>query len=554
MQTIQAPSFGRSVQVNAADSLATENFVANLAAIAINQTGLFLEAMPLPDQISWLFARDGSLTAMLPGDRWWAGCSVPRRAAEFMLRTMDVGGVVACFLAPPYSAQIRVALDNLDSHQAVLAIVPQQSTLAVLLHCEDFSADIAAKRLWFVAGEQWESQLERLFAENHGLPTPSQFIRPISTNAEAGDRLIGPTQRIFVETNARRTALLQATYGDWRPKKTAERLCVISPSRFRLWADSGEALSSLVFETGIETKRMDPDHPAAASPLALALAARECDAIIAADLYRSYAQGAIPAELPWITWVTTPNIPPAATAGPRDHLLIVDPDWKAFAERAGWTSKQIHPARWPQMKLDAGNATISAGLTLIADTLSLEVPESVAEYSSQRLLWEYIRDELAHDPFVLGEDIERYLAARRARFQVGEDGFTPGLFVDRLIVSAYQQGIARLLLREGLPIRVFGKGWHGIEEFTPVARGAVGSRSQLQQIVAESPALIHVWPSRHVRPIEATGIPVVRAMGNRRKTFLSEAWAALRGAIPRGQEPAEQIISARLILNLIASL
>ena len=109
-----------------------------------------------------------------------------------MFKKMLTPGVVACFLRPAHAAHLRVTLDMLESQQAIVALVPEPQTAWMLLHCEDFASDIAAGRLWFAVGAHWESQLAELFVANPGLPTPSQFIRPIAIDNEGADVMIGP--------------------------------------------------------------------------------------------------------------------------------------------------------------------------------------------------------------------------------------------------------------------------------------------------------------------------------------------------------------------------
>src|SRR4051812_28336614 len=99
---------------------AAENFNANRAALRATQP-LSLDLRDPPDE--WVFARDGSLTAReqrvsftvdaAPSNPWLAGCSVPMLAAKEVLKTLNVTGPVACFLAPSHAAQVRVALDRM---------------------------------------------------------------------------------------------------------------------------------------------------------------------------------------------------------------------------------------------------------------------------------------------------------------------------------------------------------------------------------------------------------------------------------------------------------
>ena len=157
------PSESTPAPARDAAGLAARHLALNLAALSTSQPELTPPALP---NLTWLFARDGSLTALVDGERWWAGCSVPRAAARFMLKTMDVRGTVGCFLYPSHAAQLRVALDRLHARQAIVAIVPEPQTFAVLLHAEDFSRDIAAGRLWFATGDSWEEELEAIFDWN----------------------------------------------------------------------------------------------------------------------------------------------------------------------------------------------------------------------------------------------------------------------------------------------------------------------------------------------------------------------------------------------------
>ena len=87
----------------------------------------------------------------------------------------------------------------------MLATVPEPSSLQLFLGCEDFSAEIAANRLYFAWGEDWGTQLDLLLEENPGLPTPSQFVRPILADSSSADALMPVAQKIFSDHAARRT-------------------------------------------------------------------------------------------------------------------------------------------------------------------------------------------------------------------------------------------------------------------------------------------------------------------------------------------------------------
>lgn len=568
---VLAESFPTAAEPDAAEARAAANRSANLAALSETQPWRTDGAGSPPDDVTWVFARDGSLSGMLAGERWWAGCSLPTRAAQFMLRTLDIGGTVACFLSPLHAAQLRVALDLLEPRQAIVAIVPDERTLAVLLHCDDFSREIVAHRLWFVAGDSWAEQLRQVFKEAPGLPTPAQFIRPILADSEPADRLIAPAQKVFADEASRRSERIDSLARLRTPSSGVRRLCLIAPTGFRLWESAApELLADLLYNpstllgAGPSTSlgagpsapaaptcvRLDTDDPASASPLALAAAVAESDAVIASNTFRADAPGVVPSEIPWITWITSSRIPSFDPTARRDVLILADRSWRSDAAQAGWPAQRLHVAGWPDSQSRSGDSNASATLTLLADTQPIEPPEQVTDYSSQLLLWEMIQAELTNDPFLVGDNAHAYLADRIAKRQIAEQGFDRSLFVQRLIVPAYQQGLARVLIASGLPVQIFGKGWDRIDEFAVHSGGPVTSRQQLREIVEQSAGLVHAWPSGHAHPIDAAGRPVLRAAGRRRDHFLRDARTMLNGAAVKSTRSASPL-SARMLRQIL---
>jgi len=286
-------------------------------------------------------------------------------------------------------------------------------------------------------------------------------------------------------------------------------LCVVAPSRFRLWNDAPVALGGVLGEgEEFEIRSFDPDDPASASPLALARSAAESDAVVTANLGRADLPPVVTSEIPVITWVTMPRIPAYESTASRDALILADPRWAERARVAGWPEERVFVGTWPVFRTISGND--SGRPALIADTLPLVPTKSVNEFSSHLLLWDLIVSELRHDPSLLQDDIDAYLTPRLKRLQIDEGAFNKALFIERLILPAYQQSIARALLGKNIPLRLFGKCWEEIEEFAPYAAGPVNSRQHFHEILGGSGALVHVWPTSHVHPVEFTTLPVIR--------------------------------------------
>jgi len=545
-----------------AQQQAASNFARNLEALAQTQRALgrWLNEQLL--ELEWVFAKDRALSAQEPSGQWIGGCSLPRRVAQALLARQEVRGSTACFLAPPHAAALRVALDKLAAQQAIVAIVPDMRDLAIMLHCEDFADDIRASRLWCAAGPAWDVSLRSIFDDQEGLATPAQFIRTPDADPELIQSLISTAQAVFSQVHADRAARMQALVQSPAQRRrspgTSFRLCVVAPMRFRLWNDIGHAMMQATQQIGgVETVVFDADSPTNSSPLALLKVASSCDAILTANTARTDLPAVLPESLPWITWITQPRIPSAALAATNDHLIVTDPALRDAAVRAGWPATRVCVGNWPEVQSAAPTARpAGAGcLAIITDTFPLDTPPDLMDYSSHGLLWEYIREELRHNPLALSHDIDGYLAARMAKINIAQANFPRARFIEKLIVPAYQQGLARTLLCAGLRVRLFGAGWEALDEFRPHAAGAVSQRQQLQDIAAASAALIHVWPFKISHPIDALGVPVLTAHRCRRaQDFVRSAQAALQGRPPAPAASSPQRLTGSLIASIVRNI
>jgi hypothetical protein len=530
-----------------AHARARQNWVANLSALGQTQprvAALARDFAPANDDLEWVFGRDGALTARDALGRWWADCSLPLRAARSMLKTLEPRGTLGCFLAPPLAAHVRVALDSSESNRGVLVVQPDPQALLVLLGSEDFSKELASNRLWFAGGEDWAGEMRRLFDERPGLPTPTQFIRLPGADPEMIEPLIQGSQAVFGEVIAARAADIRRRRAEWKPLgRLPRRVCLVAGTRFRLWDDAGlvlRELASAMDAADVDWRILDPDDPASASPAALAEAACACDGLVTANSARADAPELLPMELPWVSWVTTPDrVPPCAAAGPRDALLVVDRTCRDLAVSRGWPAERVEVAVWPPLSFagsvgeETGAPTdVANGLALIADTIPIDRPASLDDFSSHGMLWETIRRELSNCPEAVGSDAAAYLERQIRTYGVAEEGLDRALFIERLIRPAFAQAVTRSLIGAGLPLRVFGEGWSRLDEFAPHAAGPIPSRTELANAVATSRVLVHCWPERHAHPIEAAGRPLVRTAGKPMRSMLNEAHEALRRGTP----------------------
>jgi len=162
------------------------------------------------------------------------------------------------------------------------------------------------------------------------------------------------------------------------------------------------------------------------------------------------------------------------------------------------------------------------------------------------LLWELIESELAAKPLALGDDPQRYLEQRMKRLKVAEEGFDRNIFLERLIMPSYHQGMVRLLLAAGVRLQLCGRGWFEIEEFREHSRGAVESMEEFAAALNGCAAVVHPSPIKSTHAADAIGCPILQPSGMPSERFIAEARKAAGGsAVPKRK--GEPLSSERLV-------
>lgn len=483
---------------------ARKNLSSNLSALDMKD-----EHLPaLPQDLEFVYARDGFLSARA-SDGWISGCSLPHRAAQAMCAKLRPNGILLCLLAPNHAGQIRAVLEKLTHEQALLVIIPQASTLHLILHCDDFGTELRSGRLWLVWGDDWTGQMEQIFTVQSGLVTPTQFIRLTTCDEATAQPLIAGAREVFSRVNADRAQRIAALRASYSPTKAVNGpLLVAGPMRFALWDDAPACLVQALSQTDdLELHIQDTGLPTSCSTLALAEKAVGCSAMVCADLFRSDMPGVIPDPMPWITWVTTPRLAPPVVDAPRDRLLLADPAWIELARSVGWERSRLSTACWPVVDLPEASAD-SPHLALLSDVRGLEAPAELEDYSSHRVLWETLRHEIQQNPFCIRTDIQAFLNDWMHKVGIADDHFPRQRFIHELILPAYAISLARLLHHAGVPLRVYGRGWTQLEHLD-VQACPIDTRAQLQQAVAHSTALVHPHPCGQAHPVHGFSRPVL---------------------------------------------
>jgi hypothetical protein len=540
---------GIDTPVTIAGNLAADNWALNLVSLRATGSPVVEMLTDSAPELEWVFGRDGTLTGRTMDGRWWADCSVPLLAARALLSTLEPDPLSSCLLSPGHIGLVLASRERMGAGPALIVIEPNLDAARVILSCHAFSAEITSHQLWFVCGPEWAVQLRRLFDDHRGLATPARFIRTKLTLPELADSLIAEAQAVFSAVLESRVQVIADLKSNEPIERESGKTLLIGGSQFQLWNDGTDALQEALSDRDV--LRFDTDHPLSTSPIALIEAARACGSIVSADLCRADSTSGVSMELPWITWMTQPAAPPFETAGPRDALILADPAWRSIARTAGWPDDRVHICGWPSSnRLDCDSIDVvkmarhgsqasrlnsallnSAMLGMICDTEAIEIPKAVDEFSSHRVLWEMIESELHSTPLAV-ENPDEYLSDRAGQMQIDLETLDRPRFIRNLIIPAYQQGLARILLASDLPIRIWGRGWADISEFHDHSEGPLTDRTSFDAAVAGCRALVYCWPARMAHPIDATGKPVLHRLGRETALLVRNARRLLTAPVP----------------------
>lgn len=440
----------------------------------------------------WVYGRDGSLTPRL-AEGWLAGTGLPEAAAEQVMAGADATKPALCLVAPTHGQQVREMLDRIGPTQTIIALWADVTSAAWALRCVDFSNAIRQGRLWIVAADEAASAaeaLEELFEQEPGLVVPTTLFRPGDADTPDAEQLLSTARAALGRAHAIRDSRIQEAARPIRVSVAEPRHLVLVPRQFQLWADAPHHLWSTLESQGLDLVPYDTDHPRNASLLSLACAVQRVTGVFAADTLRTDFGIHLPEDRPWITWVTRPR-EAVPFGGGKDAIVLAEAAWAGDWLAKGWPTDRVAIGEWRHRP--TGDA-ITTEPVLIHDLPDLEPPASVERYSTQRILWEHLAEDLVRIPFLLHEqESPQHLVRRRAEV-MGVVDVPTGLFVSGCVIPAYLRGIGRMLCRAGVHVRLFGTGWESDPVTSPRSHGPVTSREQFEGICEEAPVVVYALP------------------------------------------------------------
>lgn len=504
-----------------ATSLAATNFERNRAALEARWPRTVLALPETLPELEWLFARDGALSARHIDRRWFNDISVPRRAAERMIKQLVVVGSTAVMLAPTHACQVRRALDLLAATQALIVIVPGESNAGVIVACEDFSADIKSGRLWLAVGPDWQEELKAILDGNDGLAAPQTMIRVPGLNVATVELISRPCEVMLATHHKVQRQLVNMLHAKPRfPQRPVRKACLIVDS-FKLWDSAGQLLNNAAASSSLTCVTVDASSSTQASDLRLARAADGCDVVVTANIGRAERPGVVPDSVPWITWVTGATVPTRVASAKADRLVVADPAMREAAIAASWPASSISIASEPREERPAHDQGTRATPAIIFDLPAITLPKSVEEMSSLRLVWELIERELVGQALRQRADVDAFILSCADRVGVPRESFPLATFRDRLVSPLFARELAIEFASKHVAFAIYGDGWASVPQVASRWRGAVTTSDEFAACIAATSVILDVWAAATTHAARRTGRPIVKAWGRRAMDVLS---------------------------------
>lgn len=521
---------------------ARANLNANLQALRQTQPWLEVERFTRYQDVEWVLARDGQLTGRFPEqNRWYADCSVPRRAGEELLRDMVLEAGVGCLLRPMHAAHVDILLAKLRPQQALIVVQDEATDAGMLLACADLSEQIRRHRLWFALGDHWGDHLQLILTRSPGLPVPGQYVRTQHRPLEQSAPLMTQANALLGKLTQKR--LTMAEQLGHRPPADCPggRVVVAIPSQFRLWDMPGEA-----FRTAFANSphiAIDTDDPTESSALALGIAAARADAMLLPNLGRCDLNSCvIPPHQPIITWVAGARIPAPLPEARRDGLILCDSSLKSRAMELGWPESRLRIGGWPMPVLPEATGNV---VGLIANTRPAQLSKAYKELSSLAMMEYAICEQLNGNPRDMGDDPLAYLRRTARRINVPEASLDFGALLEQVLYPAYQQNLARHLVSCGVNLRIWGSGWDCCEDMVSRWAGEIADSRDFHQAILACRLVAEDWPSTTITALHRCGRPTLKAAGRTRDEILRQI------AKPATMRPDYPTITAELVMELL---
>jgi hypothetical protein len=512
----------------------------NLAAISELQPDLArqIQSVAIPAGARMVPGRDGSDTFLIDGEgrsSWLGRSSMTEISAPILVRDIDTGGQSVILHSIATALEPILAARQLPGHSAVFVFERDLACLRMALHLRDLSSQISERRIVLLHGANASEALVAFFGQYPGFEFPQHFLplRHLDGNQDQA--------RAHFEAGARQVTTMQwqlagQISGELQQRGNFEishqpRVTIVSrDARPEVLVLAGQLVLA-ARGLGWHASACVPDRPDRCHTVARLAAIRdhEPDMLILLNGMLGPLANLISPRQPLCHWLVTADgaaIAQRDGLSPRGTVFCVDEGLAGQMRAAGMPAERVRlleiGIQPPEMESVNERFNAAGKVAVIADCESLDASAIGISLASQVKLWEQLI-ELA------GPAADRWTdsgaaslldhAERKTHTSIKESSVRQAM-IDRirhrLMPGMVVRATVRRLIRNEVPVVVYGCGWEGDATVAPLVRNPPESAEQRWQVFRSAAVTVFPWfdrgvPLRLMECLASGGCPVVRA-------------------------------------------
>ncbi len=484
----------------------------NIAALRAScpTTAAALLASSAPASVRLARGRDGMLTYVWTGDdgslRWLGRTSIPSVRAPALVEAFDAGTRNVLLQDFGQGNEVRLLLQRLAPHQAMMVVEGDAWTVALSLRLHDLTDSVSQGRLLVFVGPDAWADVRAFLLEHEGYLTPERILSwpwfDAATIADITERITSIGTAVARHRSARLEALRQSPAAPTPGKRNIAILTNVSDDRNRLFA---RRLAAAATVTNRSCRRFVLDDPATVHPAAIeqSLHREPPEALILLDVTPEALQCRLPPAPVFVAcahnqalsanWLR--QIPPAVRLG-----LTTEP------QRSAAIKQGIAPSRLTILPpaatagLRPPKAASRGGIAVIADGLDASPQAAGLHLASHRKLWKAAGDIIRRqcDTYHDGRaDAVLRKAEKTLHVNLKSEEIRQGL--ERRIRTILGPAIIRrayclALLEAGIAIDLYG-GWPGDPLLETHDRGPWPGPETVADALTDHGLIISIEPS-----------------------------------------------------------
>lgn len=438
---------------------------------------------------------------------------MPTVSAASLLKQFNVGSGNAVLAAIGCGLEAKLLSERLGRHRTTFVLETEPLNLALALRLWDMSAGLRDWRIILLLAKDLAGLRGKFiaFCQSHpGLELPAKMLAwPWRAKAD-----LQPWQGLLEDVArhvnrdrsqhlAQQISRLQQSY---KPAAQPGAVAVLTTVANLLTCRAGEALVDGAKAAGFETIGCWPDSPLRAGHLAglvasgeVASAGKNVQIVLIDQCRNHWPLQELPNRLvSWLVAAESLDETYKPAAGKEDWVVASTDKQREQLLSLGWPAGRIiasAPFVSPKA-FDSPNDLPREGVILLHDLTAEDPQQAGVNLYSHKVLWQELRDRLNREPDAWqASQGQRWLTG--AQVSTSTDLADPtvqeqflGVVQRHLAPSVILSRAARAIVEAGLPLRIAGTGWQGLDWAKGIALGPMDSPQQRADLLRRAKVAI----------------------------------------------------------------